>query len=131
MALYALITQLALAFSRVRRTALPTGDSLYPWPLAGLRTPREHGRSTTPKPAVWMRTSWTQGQLRTPSQPKRTMAEEGSSLSFVATSTEGQEVVISVLGELGEFSQAMDILPADGKLIVASVEITPEKGTAK
>jgi hypothetical protein len=59
------------------------------------------------------------------------MAEQGSPLSFVATSAEGQEVVISVLGELGEFSQAMDVLPADGKLIVASVETIPKRGTAE
>jgi hypothetical protein len=62
----------------------------------------------------------TQGQLRTP------LAEEGSALCFVATSTEGQKLVVSVLGELGEFSQAMDVLPADGRLIVASVEPTRE-----
>ena len=58
------------------------------------------------------------------------MAEEGSALCFVATPTEGHELVISVLGELGEFSQAMDTLPADGKLIVASVETTPTRGRA-
>ena len=50
----------------------------------------------------------------------------GHGLPFRSTIAprEGEAVIVSVLGSLGEFAEVIDISPADGRLVVAAMDRT-------